>query len=78
MSNNDSSCPKERYKEKLQKMRPPPVSVKRVISDEISNSEISVVIHELNKIAQNAAEEKPYDQFGELVAAELRQSILLL
>lgn len=78
MFNNDSSCPKQRYKEKQPtEMRPPPASVKkvkkRVVSDETSNSEISVAIHQLDKIAQNAAEEKPYDQFGKFVAAELRQ-----
>lgn len=58
-------------------MRPPAASVKRVkervVSDENSNSEISVAIHQLDKIKQYAAEEKPYDQFRKFVAAELRQ-----
>jgi uncharacterized membrane protein YccC len=78
VSNNESSCPKELHKEKQStEMRPPAASVKRVkkrvVSDENSNSEISVAIQQLDKIAQNAAEEKPYDQFGKFVAAELRQ-----
>ena len=43
---------------------------------------LAVAIQQLDKIAQNAAEEKPYDQFGKFVAAELhhlpqRQAILL-
>jgi hypothetical protein len=58
-------------------MRPPAASVKRVkkrvVSDENSNSEISVAIQQLDKIAQNAAKEKLYDQFGKFVVAELRQ-----
>lgn len=75
VSNNESSCPKELYKEKqLTEMRPPAASVervkKRVASDENSNSEISVTIQQLDKTAQNAAEEKPYDQFGKFFAAE--------
>lgn len=54
-------------------MRPPAASVKkvekRVESDETLNSEISVAIHQLEKIAQNVAKDKPYDQFGKFVAA---------
>jgi len=78
VSNNKSSCPKELHKEKQStEMRPPAALVKRVkkrvVSDENSNSEISVAIQQLDKIAQNAAEEKPYDQFGKFVVAELRQ-----
>lgn len=76
LSNNESSYPKELHKEKQSiEMRPPAASVKRVkkrvVSDENSNSEISVVIQQLDKIAQNAAEEKPYDQFGKFTAADL-------
>jgi hypothetical protein len=36
-------------------------------------SEIADAIYQLDKIAQNAAEDKPYDHFGKYVAAELRQ-----
>ena len=36
-------------------------------------SEIADAIQQLDKIAQNAVEDKPYDQFGKYVAAELRQ-----
>lgn len=35
--------------------------------------EIADAILQLDKIAQNAVEDKPYDQFGKYVAAELRQ-----
>lgn len=35
--------------------------------------EIADAIQQLDKIAQNAVEDKPYDQFGKYVAAELRQ-----
>ena len=35
--------------------------------------EIADAIQQLDKIAQNAVEDKPYDQFGRYVAAELRQ-----
>lgn len=58
-------------------MRPPPVPIKKVIKKRVASnrtpSEISVAIHQLDKIAQNAAEDKPYDQFGKFVAAELHQ-----
>lgn len=57
-------------------MRPPATPMKRVkkrAASEKTPSEISAAIHQLDKIAQNAAEEKPYDQFGKFVAAELRQ-----
>ena len=35
--------------------------------------EIADAIQQLDKIAQNAVQDKPYDQFGKYVAAELRQ-----
>ena len=35
--------------------------------------EIADAIQHLDRIAQSAAKEKPYDQFGKYVAAELRQ-----
>lgn len=35
--------------------------------------ETADAIQHLNRIAHNAAEENPYDQFGKYVAAELRQ-----
>jgi tRNA 2-selenouridine synthase SelU len=35
--------------------------------------EIADAIQHLDRIAQSVAEEKPYDQFGKYVAAELRQ-----
>lgn len=35
--------------------------------------EITDAIQHLDRIAQNAAEDKPYDHFGKYVAAELRQ-----
>lgn len=57
-------------------MKPPATPMKRGkkrISYESSTSEISKAIQQLDKIAQNAAEKKPYDQFGKFVAAELRQ-----
>jgi hypothetical protein len=34
--------------------------------------EIADAIQQLDKIAQNAVEDKPYDLFGKYVAAELR------
>lgn len=87
MSNNDRSYLKERYKDKQSaEMKPPAASMKRVkkrvVSNETSNSQISVAIHQLDKIAQNTVEDKLYDQFGKFVEAELpqlpqRQAILL-
>jgi hypothetical protein len=35
--------------------------------------EIANALQRLDKVAQNTVEDKPYDQFGKYVAAELRQ-----
>lgn len=56
-------------------VRPPGLPIKRVkkrAAPEQSPSEISQAIEQLDKIAKNASEEKPYEQFGRLVASELR------
>lgn len=45
---------------------------KKRVASEKSPSEITMAIQQLDKIAKNAAEEKPFEQFGRLVASELR------
>ncbi|KAG5863411.1 hypothetical protein JTB14_026764 [Gonioctena quinquepunctata] len=57
------------------KMRPPAMPMKRANKQASgkSTSEINEAINQPDKIAQNAAEEKPYEQFGKFVASELRQ-----
>ncbi|CAH1981452.1 unnamed protein product [Acanthoscelides obtectus] len=71
------NCQEGRLKNKSPtKMIPPATSTKRAkrrAAPEKSPSEISEAINHLDKIAQNAAEEKPYDGFGKYVASELRQ-----
>lgn len=42
-------------------------------ASEQTPSHISDAIQQLNRMAQHAAEDKPYDKFGKFVAAELRQ-----
>ncbi|CAH1997883.1 unnamed protein product [Acanthoscelides obtectus] len=49
----------------------PPKSKKRVRKQ--ADPEIGDAISQLNKIAENVSEGKPYDEFGKYVAAELRQ-----
>ncbi|CAH1953996.1 unnamed protein product [Acanthoscelides obtectus] len=49
----------------------PPKSKKRVRKQ--ADTEIGDAISQLNKIAENVSEGKPYDEFGKYVAAELRQ-----
>lgn len=46
---------------------------KKVKKQGSSPSEISMAIQQLDKIAQSASAEKPYDLFGKFVASELRQ-----
>jgi hypothetical protein len=57
-------------------MRPPSLPSKKFKKRSAHGQtapEIADAIQQLDKIAQNAAEDKPYDQFGKYVAAELRQ-----
>ncbi|CAH1953439.1 unnamed protein product [Acanthoscelides obtectus] len=49
----------------------PPKSKKRVRKQ--ADPEIGDAISQLNKIAENVSEGKPYDEFGKYVAGELRQ-----
>lgn len=52
-------------------MKPPSGSVKKIKKQ--TAPDIAIAIEQLDKIAQNAYEEKPYDQFRKCVAYELRQ-----
>ena len=57
-------------------MRPPSLPLKKFKKRSAHGQtapEIADAIQQLDKIAQNAVEDKPYDQFGKYVAAELRQ-----
>lgn len=66
-------------------MGPPVKTAKRVnkrAEDAQSTSEIFQAISQLDKIAKDASQDKPFDQFGKFVACELRsleprQAILL-
>jgi len=57
-------------------MRPPSLPSKKFKKRSARGQtapEIADAIQQLDTIAQNAVEDKPYDQFGKYVAAELRQ-----
>ncbi|XP_053691489.1 uncharacterized protein LOC128740002 [Sabethes cyaneus] len=76
---DSNNCEERRFKSKmLLKTRLPATPMERErakkrVAYEKSPTELSEAILQLNKIAQNATEEKPYDQFGKFIAAELRQ-----
>ena len=54
-------------------MIPPLAPVKRSKSAAADESGLTAAITQLDKIAHDVAEEKPYEQFGRFIAAELRQ-----